>query len=782
MIINSDHWPNIVTFGNYDNNNPFNRIEWVGLGKGPDLAFYVKNYDDTNYWYVMILNGDAFYHYPINTLMSHYLLKKVKNKELVIVVSNYSEAYHDTIDGIYKHLIIANEIPVEQVLYLTNSPDIATEINHISAKYNLPPIRAEWLLLYEWDATVYANSKPHEIPDTAIETLNRSVYQKKFLSFNGQPRTHRVILMGLLCAYDLIDLGHVSYNCYVYGTSIDELPSATAFYNNNMLALTQNNPEILQLLTDNKEKICNLKPMFLDTTAEDQRSRARLRDSKKEYYEDTYFSVVTETLCMEMESNAGETGAGRILSEKIFKAIVNRHPFIILGRPKSLQLLKELGYKTFRPWINEDYDNELDDITRIYMVVKEIKKLAELSDDRLAKFLIFAKEIVEHNFNNVKSKWSPKSIPLNYTPKSPNYSVFHQHQNEFNIGPRSDKTHSDSTFANYSIYTMGNIYTVLDNLHIGVTYHLRTDRTSVLLISHDFSTASVTIFAELIENIIKQIRLKPEQLYLVIMDPLQVSSIEKLLFNKGIKIHITARNHLLIDATPVYTREPMDIENLFSVFTRASRPWRFYFYCDLLKNNLLDRCIYSYININPYGDANDMLIEHSHIKTLILPEHSSIQDKIERWVDGMPYCLVEDKDDYSSTLLSDTISKTLVHIILETEFDDEEIHVTEKTWRAISVRKPFIIYGNTGCLDWLHKHGYKTFHPFINEEYDAMDDNILRKDMILAEMNRISKMSSEELMHLINGCKESIEHNHRLFLEEKNYQWSSDFSKLGIFK
>ena len=92
------------------------------------------------------------------------------------------------------------------------------------------------------------------------------------------------------------------------------------------------------------------------------------------------------------------------------------------------------------------------------MVVKEVKRLSELSDDKLAEFLIFAKEIVEHNFNNLKSKWSPKSIPLNYTPTSPKYSVFHQHQNEFHIGPRSDKIHSDSTFAKYSIYTMGNIY------------------------------------------------------------------------------------------------------------------------------------------------------------------------------------------------------------------------------------------------------------------------------------------------------------------------------------
>ena len=408
MIINTDRWPNINTFGNYTKCD-FDNLEWATYRC---WSFEVRDYDDTDYWHANILSWDAFLHYPIDTLMTPDLIEKVKKKELVIIVSNYSEAYHDLIDGIYKHLIIANNIPAEQVLYLTNSPDIVTEINHISAKYNLPPCRAEWLVLYEWDATVYANSKPHEIPDTATETLNRNVYQKKFLSFNGQPRGHRIIFMGLMCAYDLIHLGHVSYNCYVYGTTIDNLPDATTYYNNTMLGSIQNNPEVLQLLTDNKEKICNLKSMFLDTTFEDQRSRGRLRDTKKEYYEETYFSVVTETLCMQTESHAGETGVGRILSEKIFKAIVNRHPFIIVGVAKSLELLRYLGYKTFSPWINEDYDNELDDITRIHMIVKEVKRLSELPDDKLAEFLIFAREIVEHNFNTLKSKPKPKSIPL----------------------------------------------------------------------------------------------------------------------------------------------------------------------------------------------------------------------------------------------------------------------------------------------------------------------------------------------------------------------------------
>lgn len=410
MIINTANWPNITTFGNYDN-HPSSNIKWYSY---EDMTFTVRSYDDTDYWYINILEWDAFYHYPIEQIMPADILARVKRKEVVIIVCQSSEAYHSVVFGIYKHLIKASRIPPSQVLLLSNSPDIVTEINYISSKLNSAPIRAEWLKTFEWDAMYYVNQVTHEPISITSNTLNKTSYEKKFLSFNGQPRTQRIICMGLLCAYDLIPLGHVSYNCYVYGKKIEDLPTGVEYYNNPMLLHALKHPEITKLLTDNAEKICNLKPMFLDTTPDDQRSRGSLRDTATIYYEDTYFSLVTETLCMDGESGDGRSGKGRVLSEKTFKSIINRHPFIILGVPKTLQLLKDLGYKTFSPWINEDYDNELDDMTRIHMVVKETKKLAELSDEQLAEFLIFAREIVEHNFNILKAKavHSHRTVPL----------------------------------------------------------------------------------------------------------------------------------------------------------------------------------------------------------------------------------------------------------------------------------------------------------------------------------------------------------------------------------
>jgi hypothetical protein len=115
-------------------------------------------------------------------------------------------------------------------------------------------------------------------------------------------------------------------------------------------------------------------------------------------YADSYFSVVSETnFYTNTLGVQGETG--RFLSEKTFKPIAMRHPFLILSVPNMLDKLKEIGYQTFSPWIDESYDKELDDNKRMLMVAKEVKRLCELPPEELTKFLLETRKIVEHNFN-----------------------------------------------------------------------------------------------------------------------------------------------------------------------------------------------------------------------------------------------------------------------------------------------------------------------------------------------------------------------------------------------
>lgn len=105
---------------------------------------------------------------------------------------------------------------------------------------------------------------------------------------------------------------------------------------------------------------------------------------------DIYFEVVTESL---FDTNYITA------TEKIVKPMVNFLPFILLGPPGLLRKLRELGFKTFHPFVNESYDDETNHSLRLEMVANEVYKLCQLSKEQLHQWYWNMKDILEHNNN-----------------------------------------------------------------------------------------------------------------------------------------------------------------------------------------------------------------------------------------------------------------------------------------------------------------------------------------------------------------------------------------------
>jgi hypothetical protein len=100
-------------------------------------------------------------------------------------------------------------------------------------------------------------------------------------------------------------------------------------------------------------------------------------------------------------------------SEKLFRPVKFKHPFILAARPYSLKVLREYGYKTFHPYINENYDLIENDEERLLAIVEEVKRLCTFNDDQWLTWQKNIKDIVEHNFqvlNNIGIK-TLSSIP-----------------------------------------------------------------------------------------------------------------------------------------------------------------------------------------------------------------------------------------------------------------------------------------------------------------------------------------------------------------------------------
>lgn len=204
-------------------------------------------------------------------------------------------------------------------------------------------------------------------------------YSKLFISFNNLfngNRNYRLIFIAKLMDKNLHNFGLISLN------QVDTAHKIKQEIFSNDSVLSKENKKLIykQLYNNTSQFVIDQKISQGILSANDN----------LETLSQGLFHIVTETIFYENKLH---------LTEKIFKPIVARRPFILLCAPHNLNYLKKYGFKTFEQWIDESYDSEPDHNRRIEMVVTEIEKLARLSDNELNKMYLEMQEVLNYNFN-----------------------------------------------------------------------------------------------------------------------------------------------------------------------------------------------------------------------------------------------------------------------------------------------------------------------------------------------------------------------------------------------
>lgn len=103
-----------------------------------------------------------------------------------------------------------------------------------------------------------------------------------------------------------------------------------------------------------------------------------------------------------------------------------------------------------------------------------------------------------------------------------------------------------------------------------------------------------------------------------------------------------------------------------------------------------------------------------------------------------------------------------LEIICETSVSTNVFDPSEKTWRPMIYKRPFLAIGSKSFLARLREVGYKTFEAVIPDYYDDLEDN-WRIDAvfnILADL-----IDSGKINTLLDDCKEDLEHNYNQVIE-----------------
>lgn len=127
-------------------------------------------------------------------------------------------------------------------------------------------------------------------------------------------------------------------------------------------------------------------------------------DNQIESYKNAYFYICTETYVH---------GSYKSLTEKICKPMINFMPFVFMAFPGALALLRSLGFQTFSPFIDESYDNELDESKRFNMIYKEIYRLSQMSIEEIHIWYWQMKDILIHNHNRVLNFYKDDRYTIN---------------------------------------------------------------------------------------------------------------------------------------------------------------------------------------------------------------------------------------------------------------------------------------------------------------------------------------------------------------------------------
>lgn len=338
------------------------------------LFGYVNNNKMHEYKLVSEIEPGTQYFYPINVLSmwlySNYvseisISKKVHedalNGNAYIIFIYTTEGDIINFQDKFRELVSKLGLPKEQIYLLHGDLETARYINE---PYMYVPIHEMHWWLHHIDAT----------NDFADETK----IEKLFLCYNRTLRPHKLLLLAQLVNANLIDSGVLSAGKFGRGTLEHVLLS-------NNLRMDDQRKELFYSLSNTSP---DDKKFPLDNPAQ---------QTVVDHYNKTFLSLTVETLEIPL-----------FFSEKTYKPILHKHPFILVGAQGMLKKLKEFGFRTFNQWWDESYDDAINMQDRIQKIIEILSKLNHLDIDTLKLYRRQMQDTLEHNYQTLQAMFDNK--------------------------------------------------------------------------------------------------------------------------------------------------------------------------------------------------------------------------------------------------------------------------------------------------------------------------------------------------------------------------------------
>jgi len=227
------------------------------------------------------------------------------------------------------------------------------------------------------DSELWYYQRNHENPPLPIHHKPRD---KDFTVLSRTHKWWRAIALADLHSQGMLDNSYWSYCETTTDTDIENSPiEAETDHPYHIFG----SPNLKRLTLD----FVSNGPYISDELTQDERNDHSL-NSEPKYFMGSYCNIVLES-----QFDYDQSG-GVLLSEKTFKPIKHGQMFFVVGGQNSLQVLRDMGYRTFDSVLDNRYDLEPDNTLRW---IKLSEAIAQAHDQGLSTLFERCRADIEHN-------------------------------------------------------------------------------------------------------------------------------------------------------------------------------------------------------------------------------------------------------------------------------------------------------------------------------------------------------------------------------------------------
>ena len=329
---------------------PLRIQEYCKLHEVPINTYSVEDFPDGSYYPVAI----GFFDFDIDyfSLLPPKVTAAVVNNRLKVLFF-----YHEG-DNPYR---IKQQLDALASTHQLD-PTCYVFVSSNSAAQNIPGFVAFQ------DSELWYYQRNHANPPLHI---HRKPRDKDFTVLSRTHKWWRAIALADLHSQGLLDNSYWSYCETTEDTNVEDCPIEVDYLK----------------LKDQTLEFVARGPYISDELTQDERNDHSL-NSEPKYFMGSYCNIVLES-----QFDYDQSG-GILLSEKTFKPIKHGQMFFLAGGQGSLQVLRDMGYRTFDRVLDNRYDRESNNTMRW---IKLSEAIAQAHAQGLSKLFEQCREDIEYN-------------------------------------------------------------------------------------------------------------------------------------------------------------------------------------------------------------------------------------------------------------------------------------------------------------------------------------------------------------------------------------------------